>query len=103
MRNNFCSLGFELIAKSTGEIVYEDRIGCSMIRPDERLDLKLKGMEVRAGEEYVVRVTGLAGIRMDRMSGRSIFPWVTDGLADPAHPAYVNGERQPFNLFMRIR
>ncbi len=103
VRNNFCSLGFELIAKSTGEIVYEDRIGCSMIRPDERLDLKLKGMEVRAGEEYVVRVTGLAGIRMDRMSGRSIFPWVTDGLADPAHPAYVNGERQPFNLFMRIR
>ncbi|WP_251492995.1 hypothetical protein [Otoolea muris] len=32
----------------------------------------------------------------------SIFSKLLFG-ADPAHPAYINGERQPFNLFMRIR
>ena len=100
IRNNFCSLEFELIEGGSGAIQAQERIGCALIETDKRLTVKIGKVSVQSGEHYILRIKGVPGIWTD--SSRQIYPYVTDGLGE-GMPLYYNGKPQPYNLYMRVR
>lgn len=100
-RNNFCSIKVEMIDTGDGRVLFSDRIGCSMIESGEKIRISLDGLTLEAGKNYLIKLTGIKGIV--RNEGMEIFPGITDGLCDPAHPAILNGAEQDYNLYFRVR
>lgn len=100
IRNNFCSLEFELVEVESGAIQAQERVGCALIEPDKRLTVKLGKVPVKMGEHYRLRIKGVPGIWTD--SSRQIYPYVTDGQGE-GMALYYNGKPQPYSLYMRVR
>ena len=100
-RNNFCSIEVEVIDTQDGRALFSDRIGCSMIESGEKIRIGLDGLTLEAGKTYLVKLTGIEGI--ERNEGMEIYPSITDGLYDPEHPAILNGVKQDYNLYFRVR
>lgn len=103
IRNNFSSVIVEIVSLENARPIFSKRIGCSMIPSGERKDIKLNDLELEAGKRYLIKITGVRGSLDDRRKNRRIFPYVTETLMDSEHPAYINGERQNYNLYFRLR
>lgn len=103
IRNNFSSVIVEIVSLENARPIFSKRIGCSMIPSGERKDIKLNDLEMEAGKRYLIKITGVRGSLDDRWKNRRIFPYVTETLMDSEYPAYINGERQNYNLYFRLR
>lgn len=90
-----------MIDTQDGRALFSDRIGCSMIESREKIRIGLDGLTLEAGKTYLVKLTGIEGI--ERNEGMEIYPNITDGLYDPEHPAILNGAKQDYNLYFRVR
>lgn len=102
IRNNFCSVRFELVALDSGKVMAGEVVGCSMIPSGEMLTVKLDKTQVKAGEKYLVRLTGVPGIQVDSRVGRSLYPYVT-AETEGETPLSVNGVPQETSLYLRLR
>ena len=111
-RRNFTSVLFEITDKATGETLYSYREGSSMISDEkEEHTIKLKGTKVESGRTYTLKISGILGIEGNNnpfdtkggMSEYEVCPYRTEGLVDTEHPAYLNGEKQNYNLCFEIR
>ena len=103
IRNNFSSVRIELADQETGAVLFEERVGCSMIETAKRQTFSLGGIRLEAGRAYEIRLTGIKGTLDDQSKNREIFPYVTRELEDAAHPAVLDGAAQDYNLLFRLR
>ena len=61
-RSNAAVLKVEII-NDEGLSVFECFIGCNTIRNNEELNIDLQGTKVRAGREYIVKLSGKSGVK----------------------------------------
>ena len=100
VRNNFSSVRIELL-DFQGDSLYSERVGCSMIKPDQKLRLKVR-TKVEKGELYTIRIVGIPGAYMDRKNGRALYPYTTEKIYDEEHPMLINGVETNTNLYFRL-
>ena len=66
---------------------------------------------MESGRTYTLKISGILGIEGNNnpfdtkggMSEYEVCPYRTEGLVDTEHPAYLNGEKQNYNLCFEIR
>lgn len=97
-RNQFLRSSLVIsISNETNDIIFEKRIGTSILPTDEDYYIDLDGLQVYSGEEYVLEIQGMDG-------GDNICYIVgTDRLYESANPLKINGVEQDYNLYMIIR
>ncbi len=111
-RRNFTSVLFEIVDNDTNQTIYKYREGSSMIDEDkDEHTIGLKGVKVESDKKYTLRISGILGVEgnnnpFDTKGGLSkyeVCPFRTETLKDSENPAYLNGERQDYNLCFEIR